>query len=325
MIGAFATLAATLVSLAGATLTPAQAPSVDDLPLDLSWVAPESCPNVEIERAEIRRRVGIVDQTQLPALISAQVEIRASTSGSFMLSLRTKIGETSGERELSGPDCGQLADAVALVLALLINPDAAPDTSTPRVATPPVPVPAAPTSVLPIADFSETARFALGIEAVLAGGVLPGMAKGLAARMHFQHGPWVLGARAGGFFPEDQNAAILPGARASFYVLESALEICARTWPGRRLGAMICLGGAVERLHGESSGVSTPGHATAYWPEALAEISGQVRLTWRTRLRIAAEARGLGSRPDFAILGLGSVFRPAAASLRGSLGVDMLF
>ena len=269
--------------------------------------------------------MGLVDQTQISAPISAQIEIRASAAGSFQLSLRTKIGETSGERDLTGPDCRQLADAAALVLALLINPNASVDSGTPREVPPPMPVPAAQSSVLPAADLGETARFALGIEAVLAGGVLPGMAEGLAARMFFQHGPMVLGARAGGFFPQDQSAAILPGARASFYLLESALEVCARTSPGRRLGAIVCLGSAALRLHGESSGVSTPGQATAYWPEALAEVAGHLRLARRMRLRIGAEARGLGSRPDFAILGLGSVYRPAAASLRGALGVDMLF
>jgi hypothetical protein len=125
--------------------------------------------------------------------------------------------------------------------------------------------------------------------------------------------------------PKEARAPVLPEARASFYLLESALALCARTSPAKRMGAMACLGGALMRLHGESRSVSAPGEATAFWPEALVEVAGQLRLTPRTRLRIGAEVRGLGSRPDFAILGLGSVYRPGATSLRAVLGLDMLF
>jgi hypothetical protein len=323
LIGVPATLAATLCFLAGPAGT---VPPADDLPLDLSWMAPASCPDADHERSEIRRRVGLLDPSRQSARISAEVEIRASTTDLFQLSLRTRIGDTSGERDLAGQDCGELADAAALVLALLINPHAALDPSPPSpVAAPPPPISVAPQSVPADAEYAGRARLAFGIEVVLAGGVLPGLAEGLAGRGFFQHGSFVLAARAGGFLPQDKSAALLPGARASFHLLEAALAVCARTSPGRRFGTMVCLGGAALRLHGESSGVSTPGQATAYWPEALVEVSGQLRLARRLRLRIAGEAHGLGSRPDFAILGLGGVYRPATASLRGALGVDMLF
>jgi len=128
-----------------------------------------------------------------------------------------------------------------------------------------------------------------------------------------------------GFLPDEKSAPVLPGARASFYRLESVLQLCASTPSDRRLGAALCLGGAVVRLHGHSAGVSDPGQATAYWPEALLAGSGQLRLTAATRLRLGAGLHGLGSRPDFAILGLGSVYRPAAYNVRGTLGLDVLF
>jgi hypothetical protein len=87
----------------------------------------------------------------------------------------------------------------------------------------------------------------------------------------------------------------------------------------------LCLGGAVVRLHGQSSGVSNPGQATAFWPEGLLTAAGHLRLTSAMRLHLAAELHGLGSRPDFAILGLGSTYRPAPVNLRGALGIDVLF
>jgi hypothetical protein len=323
MTSALASLAATLVALGEPASAPA--PPADDLPLALSWLAPETCPDADSERAEIRRRVGVIDPTHVPELVAAEVEIRASAAGAFVLSLRTRVGETAGERSLTGEDCRPLADAAALVLALLINPQASVGPAPPTVtAPPPVTAPPAPPAD-DDATFDQHARFGMGLDAVMAFGVLPGPAAGLAGRGFFRHGRLVVMARAGGFFAKDKPAAVLPGASASYYVLESALTICARTLPGRRLGAMLCLGPAVERLHGSSSGVSSPGEASAFWACALAEAAGQLRLTRRTRLRLAAEARGLGSRPDFAILGLGTVYRPAAVSLRGALGVEVLF
>jgi hypothetical protein len=288
--------------------------------LDLLWMVPSSCPDADAERTEIRRRVGAMDPAQMPERISAKVEIHAEPGGALLLTLRTSIGATTGERFLTGHDCRQLSDAVALVLALLINPNAAAgDAPPPPPLLPPPPPPIAS------AELAERAPFALGVEAVLAEGVLPNLAEGVAGGLSFQRGGLVLAARGGGFFAQDQPAPVLAGARASFYLIEAALEICVRTWPGRRLGATACLGGAIERLHGESSGVSSSGQASALWPEALARIMGHLRLGQRTRLRLGAEAHGLGSRPDLAIRGLGSVYRPPAVSMRASLGIDMLF
>jgi hypothetical protein len=316
LFGAFAIHAATMIALGEAAGTPVAVP--DDLPLELAWRAPESCPSLAEERAEIHRRVGEVD-TPVPKLISAEVEIRAAAAGGYLLSVQTRVGTSTGERVLSGPDCRQLAEAAALLLALLINPKATLDPEPAKVPPPPVP------STPPPPPAPERSGLGCGIEAVFARGVLPGLAEGMAARIFYQRGHVMAAALLGGFLAKETNAPVFPGAAASFYRLESALSLCAATLPGRRLGGALCLGAAIVRMHGESSGVSTPGQATAYWPEAFAEASGRLRLTSATRLRLAAEWRGLGRRPEFAILGLGSVYRPAAVGLGAALGLDVLF
>jgi hypothetical protein len=320
LLGHFATSAATLIALSGPG--PAPATTADELPLDLAWNAPAACPDAQSERDEVRRRVGQLAGDRRTTRVFADIAIRSDASGAFQLSLRTRVGDTTGERDLTGRDCRQLADAAALVLALLINPDAALAPVPPPPASPPsLPAPPNPAE----ADPARVAHLAAGIEGALATSLLPGVAAGLSTRLSFLHGPLEVSLRAGGYFPKEQTTAAYPGARASFYLLESALSLCARTSPTRPMSAVVCLGGAALRLHGESAGVSTPGAATAYWPEALAEVAGYLRLTRRARLRIGTEVRGLGHRPDFAILGLGSVYRPGTTSLRGSLGVDMLF
>lgn len=314
LIGALAILVASLVAVG-------ETPQTDGLALELTWEVPQGCPDLASERAEIRRRVGDVARASPPEPIVVQGEIRVDASGGYSLSLRTRVGAITGERVLSGQDCHELADAAALMLALLINPEAA---------LPAEPAPAAPPAVppprsLPPAPMRQRSGFGCGLDAVLASAVLPGQGQGLAARFFYQRGLLAAAGQVAGFLPSEKRAPLLPGASASFQRFESALALCAATPSAWRLGGMLCLGGAVVRLHGESSSVSKPGQATAYWPEGLLAALGHLRLSSATRLHLAVELHGLGSRPDFAIIGLGSTYRPAPVNLRGALGIDVLF
>jgi hypothetical protein len=237
------------------------------------------------------------------------------------------VGDTQGERVLTGENCRELATAAALVLALLLNPEAAhsldPEPG-PAVPTPtPTPMPPSPTG--PPASVHRPSGFGCGLDAVLASGVLPSLAEGLVGRFFYQRGLVVAAVQVAGFLPQTESAPVLPGASARFYRLESALEVCAGTSSDRRLGGMLCLSGAAVRLHGQSAGVSAPGTATAYWWEGSLAAAGSLRVTTSVRLRLAAELRGLGSRPDFVIVGLGSTYRPAPFNGRSALGIDVLF
>jgi hypothetical protein len=313
LIGALASLAATLVVLGEAS--PSQ---TDGLDLQLTWESPPGCPDLASERTEISRRAGNIGRADQP--VTAKGVIRADPSDGYHMMLWTRVGDTMGERVLAGPDCRQLAEAAALVLALLISPEAG-------LSSEHEPAKAAPTPALtpPPAATGPSYRFGLGLGAVLASGVLPSPAAGLLARVDYRRGVLLLAQEIAGFLPDQKGAPVLPGASASFYRLEAALQLCATTPHGRRLGGTACLGGAVVRLHGQSSGVSNPGQATAYWPEALLAGSGRLRLTAATQLRLALELRRLGSRPDFDILGLGSTFRPPAYNVRGIAGLDLHF
>jgi hypothetical protein len=147
----------------------------------------------------------------------------------------------------------------------------------------------------------------------------------LGLRFFHRRRHWDAGLGIAGFLPVEARAPLLPGATASFQRLEATLAVCASTSTDRRLGVALCVGGAVVRVRGRSAGVSDTGQATAYWPEAILASAARLALTTALHLRLAAEIHGLGDRPDFAILGLGSVYRPAAYHVRGALGLDVNF
>lgn len=318
LIGTLASLAATLVAIGQAL-----PPQTDGLALELTWEAPQGCPDLASERAEISRRVGGLGREIPGEPIAAQGTIQLAPSGGYRLLLRTRVGDIRGERVLVGQDCNELAAAAALVLALLINPEAAHSLDSEPAPVVPPPIPPSPRS--PPSPVRQRSGFGCGLDAVLASGVLPSLAEGLVGRFFYQRGLVGAAVQVAGFLPQKESAPVLPGASASFYRLESALEVCAATSSDRSVGGMLCLGGAVARLHGESAGISAPGQATAYWWEGSLAAAGYLHVTAAARLHLAGELRGLGSTPDFVIVGLGSTYRPAAFNGRGALGIDVLF
>ncbi len=284
--------------------------------MTLSWQAPTGCPDQASVLAEIRRRLAGVERS-VAGPIGASGEIRRDPAG-YVLSLRTVVGDTTGERVLTGPDCQQLGDAAALILAMLINPESVdPPAPSPSPSPPPPPPP-------PPAPPPRTG-FGLGADALLAKGLLPGWAGGLGLHLFYGRGNFLAVLQVAGFLPQTVDTPLWTGATASFYRLDSALQVCATTSPDRRFGGTLCVGGALARLHGRSAGIAQPGEASGTWLEASLAPSVHVRLTSATRLRLAADARGLGGRPELAIAGLGRVYRPAAFSLRFGLGFDCWF
>src|SRR5581483_2119888 len=93
-----------------AVLAQAPAPA-----LQLEWSAPPQCPSREAVLASIERRLGSSPRGES---ISARVTL-VEQGGVFRLSIETQGG---AKRELLGPSCSELAEAGALILALLIDP-----------------------------------------------------------------------------------------------------------------------------------------------------------------------------------------------------------
>jgi hypothetical protein len=99
-------------------------------PLELEWRAPSGCPG----RAEIESRVAarLGPRSASPAPLRASARIEPSTDG-YRLQLQTD----QGQRSLTARDCHELAAAAALILALLIDPEAAGDAADSKRVTPP--------------------------------------------------------------------------------------------------------------------------------------------------------------------------------------------
>jgi hypothetical protein len=99
--------------------------------LELEWSAPAGCPDRQSVLRAVSERLG--DRAAQGSPLSASGEIEATPAG-FALQLRAQ----GGERQLEAASCQELAESAAVILALLIDPQAAAPPSAASEPGPPI-------------------------------------------------------------------------------------------------------------------------------------------------------------------------------------------
>ncbi len=93
-------------------------------PSSVHWTAPEGCPAADELRHGVERRLG---RTLSPGEVDVDARVTEPASGGFRLALTTDVEGVHDERTLDADDCGALADATALIVALAVDPVAVAD------------------------------------------------------------------------------------------------------------------------------------------------------------------------------------------------------
>ncbi len=299
-----------LLALAAAAMSPEDGAP----PIAITWSAPADCPSVDALRDEVRRIAGTA---RPPAdRLEAEATVRREAGAVWQLTLKTRAGERAGERVLTAADCGELMHAAALVMALMINPQATLEVPAPAPRQPPAPP-------SPAAAFED--RFAAGAEVVVGSGALPGIAPGIALRFAAARQALSAEVRAGISMSRSTPSPADADAGGTFDLLDATLAGCARAWRTRRVSPGACTGVTLVRVHGSGYGVTDPGDAAAWWNAGLAEANLRLRFSPRNAVRLAAQALFSPWSPRFALAGVGRVFEPAPVWLRGTLGWEVHF
>jgi hypothetical protein len=89
--------------------------------LDLTWIAPDGCPEVSTVLSQIRRVVGNEPPPLGQPRLSAEATVVHGADGRWRVRIVT-LGEAGGERVLDSSSCSALAGATALVLAIRLKP-----------------------------------------------------------------------------------------------------------------------------------------------------------------------------------------------------------
>lgn len=181
-----------------------------------SWAAPEDCPSQPQVQAEIARLVGGNLQ-----LHEGDLEAKATVSHgpSWAANLTTQYAGQAGRRTIEAPSCQAAADAVALILALLIDPDAVAASS--RASEPGIPsVPESPRTN------ERELEFMAGIHAQGRIGTLPGADIGLGLGVGVASARWRTDVRWSYGLRRDQVASLPSGASGRFNITAGSVTEC---------------------------------------------------------------------------------------------------
>jgi hypothetical protein len=151
-------------------------PPIEAGAVDLDWIAPAECPTRPYVLREVARLLGPALPSSRRAHVKGRAVLSRSEGGRFRV-LITTFDEEPGERSMFGPSCHALADAIALVIALRVDPSL-PDRPPPdslegekcglatcKAAPALVPTPVSPAAVPPPSPPAPAAKATAGGEA----------------------------------------------------------------------------------------------------------------------------------------------------------------
>jgi hypothetical protein len=258
------------LALTASALVP-QARADEGTGITFLWRAPEGCPTASAVEGEIDNLLGgpAVDHARDGLRVQATVEHGAQ----WFVTLETESKTASGHRTIEAVTCQGLANATALIVALMIDPDAVAARSGKAQGDEPPSVPPAPSAPVPVqlhaAPDARSARatFLLaGAAAAGSAGVLPSPDVGASISVGVLGPRWRVEARAA-YGPRRVQSGTLadpPGAYGRFSFLAGTLAGCMTFLPSRfELGP--CASVEVGALRGQGFRVTQTTSNTSPW------------------------------------------------------------
>lgn len=223
---------ATLTVLSVATSSAAQERGDN---VRFAWVrddGAESCPDASMVRRAVSERVGR-DPFNDAARTSIDAVVRRSSTGfSARFFVRGATGESLGTRELTSaaPTCEPIAEALALALAIVIDPTVAlrpdPTTNAPRALAPTQTTSRPPPSRAAFRAAPEASPLSLSLSLSFAGalGVLPFAAVGASLEGELRFSRWIYAELAARWLAEQRVSTSLSDYALS--IASSMANVC---------------------------------------------------------------------------------------------------
>jgi hypothetical protein len=295
-------------------------------PVVLSWSGPDACPTGERVLSRLEQLLLRSEPVSNPLVVDADVTVDAE---GFRLELATRHGKEEFQRTIQAPSCADLADAAAVILALLIDPKQ-------RAVSSEKPSP--PRSPTPVGGFGSASRPRTGSDTertidrrwgpLVAGsfdfGSLPTPALGL------ELGGSVAVERVrlsltGIWFPNSdirvlEASGTEPAKGGSFTLLSGHLRLCYELF-GRTLLAG-CAEAELGALGAQGFGTAADTERRVLWAAVGPGLEAGLPLSRQLLFRVGVSALMGLSRPEFVLSNVGRVYRPQMVS--GRLGAGLL-
>jgi len=297
--------------------------------LTFSWQAPAGCPSRDEVSAEIARLLG--GSIRIPRGGDIKASAVVAHGPTWSLAMETELAGRPGRRSLEAASCQDLADAAALIVALMIDPNAVAAHATPLrpVAVPPPPVEAPPaTQPDPAPETKRRAvEYLVGIHATGSYGTLPSIDAGLGGGIGLQGRRWRAELRGTYGLRRDQKAmaAAPAGAYGQFNFTAAAFAGCFNF--GREsLAFGPCAGGELGAVSAKGFGVTQGFPANTLWSALGAGGYAAVSLGHHLSLPLHLDVLAPLRRSQFVFKNEPQVvFQAPAVGVRMSAGIELNF
>jgi hypothetical protein len=293
--------------------------------LTLSWQAPAGCPSRDEVSAEIARLLGGSIRVAQGGDIKARAVVAHGQT--WALTIETELAGRPGRRSIEAASCPDLADATALIVALMIDPDAVAAHATqprPVAATPPA-EPAPP----PQQEGPRAVQYLVGLHAAGSQGTLPSIDVGLGGGIGLAGRLWRVELRGTYGLRRDQKAMAAPPAREGSYgqfnFTAAALAGCFNL--GREgLAFGPCADAEVGVVSAKGVGVDQSFPADTTWLALGAGVYAAVSLGPHLSLPLHLDVLAPLRRSEFVFKGVpGRVFQAPVVGGRISVGIELHF
>jgi hypothetical protein len=287
----------------------------------LSWQAPNGCPSRDDLRAQIARLLGGSIRVPLGGDIKARAVVEHGETWS--LAIETELAGRPGRRSIEAVSCQDLADATALIVALMIDPDAvAAHATQPKAvpASPPIDSTPAPAKPRP------SVEYLVGVHAAASQGTLPSFDVGVGGGIGLAGRRWRVELRGTYGFRRNQTAAASapPGGSGQFNFTAAALAACFNfRWGGVGLGP--CVDGELGLVSAKGVNVDESFPAQSLWSALGAGVYAAIPLGPHLSLPLHLDVLAPLRRSEYVVKNVGRVFQAPAVGGRLSAGLELHF
>lgn len=332
-----------------------------DAVLELVWNAPAPCADVAAVRGKVENQLGYALEARVGSeLLTANAVVVRGDGGRFRLQLHTQFRDEARSRELEGGSCEAVENATALMLAFLLDPEAAatrstppdegvpdsegvsplaltePDAAEPPASAHPLALAAAAKTelmsatpkdvVLPHPKSTKPAELPwfLGALAGVDSGALPAATSSIELFFGRRLGPVQLEASALRLSPRERRLPNDSTRGGRFELWGLAADGCySASWAKLELGP--CTGVETGTVFGSGFGVDLPGQGKGLWLAARGMLRATYRVFPRLGTRLQAGVALPLSRPTYVLDNVGTVYRANFIALRGGLALEAYF
>lgn len=300
-------------------MAPAAAQGLGADRLVLEWTAPPDCPPASEVRAMVARLLG--GAIHLPPDRTLEVRARVGQGATWQVEIETGSEPQVRRRLLEAESCKGLADATALIVALMIDPHAVEADAHPVTPAPPMPAPRSQ------APRGLPTRFSVGLSATASLGILPALDAGVGGSLGLLHGAWRFELQGSYGLRRDQSVAVssLDNAHGTFNYLGGSAGVC-RDLGSRGVSFGPCAEVAFGILSAQGYGVTESIPATTPWLGfglgGFLAVDAGPHLTFPLHAGLLVPV----TRPEFVINHVqGRVFRGPPLGAYAALGVELHF